>query len=473
MISLLASNIAILLLAVASAEGATAGAKFATDGKGAWVAVWSGRVSGGGADYDILVTHSSDDGYTWSTPAPLNSSYATDSGNDDTPAIATDGSGTWLVTWSSNDPSGGRGTDGDILVARSIDGGSTWVQLGAVNANATTDTGSDLTPAIATSSGIWLVTWSSNDPSSGFGNDGDILVARSTDEGSTWSQLGAVNGNATTDVGRDEAPAIATDHSGSWLIAWSSSDPASGRGTDGDILLSRSTDAGTTWTPLGAVNANPTTDVGRDEAPSIATDGAGNWLVAWSSDDPSGSHGVDGDILVARSSDLGSTWTQLGALNGGATTDVGRDATPAIGTNGSGTWLVAWSSDDPASGRGTDGDILVARSTDAGTTWNQTGAVGGGATTDIGNDQAPSIATSGARTWFVSWSSDDPNTTTTGAATPVQSRSQSDGTTWSTESGVGVSIPVPLPVAPHSALIALALALLGVVTVSLVNRASN
>jgi hypothetical protein len=41
--------------------------------------------------------------------------------------VTTDGQGTWVAVWDSTDSLGGTiGTDGDILVARSTDGGLTW-----------------------------------------------------------------------------------------------------------------------------------------------------------------------------------------------------------------------------------------------------------------------------------------------------------------------------------------------------------
>jgi len=58
----------------------------ANDGKGHWVAVWESTNSLGGTvdhDTDILVSHSEDNGATWSDPAALNSNAGGDSGISD------------------------------------------------------------------------------------------------------------------------------------------------------------------------------------------------------------------------------------------------------------------------------------------------------------------------------------------------------------------------------------------------------
>jgi hypothetical protein len=65
-----------------------------------------------------------------STAAILNSNANTDSGFDDSPDMVTDGLGTWVAVWESNDTLGGTLSNGThIFTSRSTDGGATWSAL--------------------------------------------------------------------------------------------------------------------------------------------------------------------------------------------------------------------------------------------------------------------------------------------------------------------------------------------------------
>ena len=99
------------------------------------------------------------------------------------------------------------------------------------------------------------------------------------------------------------------DGSGTWVAVWTSTGAlADTLGWDRDILVARSTDAGATWTDAVPLNSNAVTDAGDDWAGQIATDGAGTWVVVWESNDSlGGTIGSDFDILVARSTDAGGT----------------------------------------------------------------------------------------------------------------------------------------------------------------------
>ena len=92
----------------------------------------------------------------------------------------------------------------------------------------------------------------------------------------------------------------------------------------------------------------------------MTTDGGGHWVAAWHSHEDLGGIGTDSDILVSRSSDNGATWTAPAALNTNAATDWGSDWLPQVTTDGAGNWLTVWYSSEPwvGSGIGTDYDIL-------------------------------------------------------------------------------------------------------------------
>ena len=94
-----------------------------------------------------------------------------------------------------------------------------------------------------------------------------------------WTAPEALNTNAATDSGDDGWPQVATDSLGNWVAVWESEDSLNGTiGDDYDILVSRSDDDGLNWTAPVPLNTNAGADSGQDLRPQVTTDGAGNWI---------------------------------------------------------------------------------------------------------------------------------------------------------------------------------------------------
>ena len=125
--------------------------------------------------------------------------------------------------------------------------------------------------------------------------------------------------------------------------------------------------------PLPLSPSATTDDLETDWNPTAATDGSGTWVVAWSSDGPvRGTNGTDFDILFARSTDGGITFTTEAPLNTDAATDseeaIGRtfgfeDRWPALAAHGT-RFIAVWHRQ-----RVLSDTIALARSDDAGVTW--------------------------------------------------------------------------------------------------------
>lgn len=330
----------------------------ATNGAGTWLAVWGTLDELGGTigpDDDILVSRSTDNGTTWTVPVPLNTNAATDSGDDFLPEAATDGVGNWVVAWYSGDDLGGTvGTDYDIFVSRSVDDGVTWSPPATLNTNAATDVfpgNDDRAPHVATDgSGNWMVVWQSTDDlDSAIGNDYDILISRSTDNGATWSAAVPLDMSAAIDPGDDSEPTVLTNGTGLWLAIWQSYSGMGGdSGPDQDIVVSQSMDNGAAWTPRTTLNTTAATDsMLQDEFPRAVTDAAGHWVAVWETHEHVGGHLFgEGDVLTSHSADDGATWSPPTALSPNPGTNLRHNLRPCVATDRTGNWLAVWGSDD-------------------------------------------------------------------------------------------------------------------------------
>jgi len=99
-----------------------------------------------------------------------------------------------------------------------------------------------LVPHIATAGlGNWVIVWTEYEY--GLGDfaelaDPEIFFAHSTNNCASWSESDFLNTNATTDLGDDVSPEIATDRLGNGVVVWSSTENLAGSGTDTDIFVS-------------------------------------------------------------------------------------------------------------------------------------------------------------------------------------------------------------------------------------------
>ena len=366
-----------------------------TDGKGNWVAVWwtnddfDGAI---GTDFDIVFSRSDDNGLSWTETQPLNTNAGFDSGADTSPRLALDDQGNWIAFWCTfEDLNGEIGTDSDIVMSKSFDLGATWTPPVPLNSNAHSDSGPDWFPRAANDGqGNWVVIWLSKEDLGGIGVDTDLLVSRSSDDGLSWTDPVPLNNNASSDSGDEDNPEVITDGLGNWLVVWTSFDDLDGTiGSDRDILFARSINDGATWSDPAPLNSYAPFDIGRDTLAKPSTDGQGNWLVIWASrSDLEGTLGLDDDILFARSVDGGASWSDALPLNTNAAIDSGADFRPNITTDGSGIWLAAWDSTEDLSGDiGTDLDILYSLSLDDGANWLDPMPLNSDAPFDSGSDQ--------------------------------------------------------------------------------------
>jgi len=407
-------------LGYSTLDSGTEGAvSLASDGQGVVVAVWhsDANLLGAGRDTDIFASRSLDGGRAWTEPALLNSYATSDSSMDSDlePCIATDGAGTWVVVWdSSHNLNGTIGPDPDIFVARSTDNGATWSAAKPLNSTAGVDffAGDQGARVASDGAGGWLAVWESGyDLGGTVGTDWDVLAARSTDGGITWSNAVLLNSNGAADsqTAYDLWPRIDAAAPGQWVAVWESLDSFDGAlGADWDILYAFSTNGGETWSEALPVADEFLIDDANDLWPTVACDVLGRCVIAWASQLPLDRYGSDWDIMVVRSAEAGNVWTAPVALNSNAVGDWGDDGYPCVATDGFGTWTAVWESAGDIEGAlGPDADVLYAQSVNAGETWTAASHLNNRAPVDTRDDVAPEICAASPGQWVAAWPTQD------------------------------------------------------------------
>ncbi len=379
----------------------------AGDGNGNWIAVWDSTETldgESGNDTDVFYSRTLDDGVTWTEPEPLNTTAYTDSnglsGADQYARIATSGDGTWIATWQS---SNGCFSYLNIVISRSFNNGTSWEEPTVISGCSYSQ--SHYPPAIATDGAeSWVVVWAKPNSIQG-SSDVDIFYARSLQNGQSWSPPRVLNSDAGYDYYDDTRPDIVSLGIGEWLVAWTSLDYFGQEiGFDTDIHYSIS--EGFNWSQLNTLNDNPGS--GHDDFDvRLAVEDDHKWVAVWSSDDPlGGTIGADLDILTSSSID-GVDWTPSAPVNPNAATDVGDDSAPALATDGTGRRVVAWNSTDPLNDEiGDDLDVVLSRSDDAGSSWSEIRSFDYAKTDeDHHDDRQPGVAMDAAGRTVVGWHS--------------------------------------------------------------------
>ena len=297
------------------------------DGAGNFVVVWSG-VGSAGSDTDagsIQARRYDGAGNALGGEFQVNT-WTT--GTQTHPAVACDAAGSFVVAWSSVG-SAGSDTDANSIQARRYDTAGT--PLGAEFQVNVYTTGYQSRAAVASHGGTgFVVVWSSH-VGAGTGNFYSSIQGRRYDAAGT--PLGGEFQVNTYTSGFQGAPAVAADAAGS-VVAWE----GLGGGTDpGSSVQARRYDAA--GTPLGPQFQVNEGTAGEQRRPAVASDGAGNLVVAWESTYTE----TDGHpVIEARRFDAAGT--PLGPDFQVNTSTNFIQTAPAVATDASGNFLVVWSS---------------------------------------------------------------------------------------------------------------------------------
>jgi hypothetical protein len=293
------------------------------------------------------------------------------------PTVAMDSAGNFVIAWTSN-----QGAAADIY-ARRYDASGT-PQTGEFLVNAVSAK-AHVTPVIAMDpAGAFVVAWSSqSQDGSGWG----VFAQRFDASGN--AQGGEFQVNTYTQDDQTN-PAVATDASGNFVVAWQSHNQD---GSGWGVYAQRFNAAGN---PVGGeFRVNSYTQDDQD-SPSVAVESNGNFLVAWES------HNQDGDSWGIYAQRYDAAGNPQGAEFRVNTTTAKEQQFPSVAVDGSGNFIATWQSHEQDG----DGWGVYAQQYDA------AGSPVGGEfrvnTTTAGDQQYASVAADGRGDFVVTWSGAGP-----------------------------------------------------------------
>ena len=242
----------------------------------------------------------------------------------DRPAVASDSAGNFVVVWTSSSQDGSsNGIFGQRYDASGAPLGpefrvNTYTPLSQSNPDIAAD-----------ASGNFVVVWQSDSQD---GSSRGIFGQRYASSG---VPLGADFRVNTFTTGVQDYPSVGADPTGGFVVAWRSYNQ-DGSGTG--VFAQRFASSGA---PLGTEFRVNTTTFGPQGPPSIASDGAGNFIVVWRGDTMSGLNGrAFGQRYSASGAPLGPEFR----VNNSAP---GYQVLPDVASDAAGNFVVVWYTDDP------------------------------------------------------------------------------------------------------------------------------
>jgi hypothetical protein len=291
-------------------------------------------------------------------------------------AVASDPAGNFIVGWTS-----GFTQDGDSFGVFGQRFASSGAPLGPEFRVNTYTTGSQGYVSIAAdATGNFIVVWESG------GQDGSAYGAFGQRYASSGVPLGPEFRVNTYTTGPQYGPRVASDAAGNFVVVWSSNQDGSADGVFGQRFSSSGAPIG----PEFRVNTYTTSGQHR---PSIAADTVGNFVVVWESQGQDGSAvGVFGQRYASGGAPVGPEFR----VN---TFTTNYQSLPAVSTDGSGDFVVAWESYQDGSNNGVFGQRYAASGAALGPEFRVN-------TYTTAAQAYPSVAAASAGNFVLAWQSD-------------------------------------------------------------------
>ena len=343
----------------------------ASDSSGNFVVSWSSSNQDGSLSGIFGQRYSN-------TGVPLGGEFRVNTyttGQQGFPAVASDSAGSFVVTWISYFQDG---SGGGIFAQRYA---TTGAALGGEFLVNTYITGYQGMPSVASASaGNFVVTWDSYQQD---GSARGVFAQRFASNGAALGGEFRVNTYTSQHQSRSS---VASDSAGNFVVAWQS---YAQDGSDLGIFAQRYSSTGL---PLGGEFRVNTYTSSYQAWPSVACDSAGNFVVAWESVAQDGS---TGGIFAQRYS---STGVPLGGEFRVNSYTTSEQRQPVVATDSAGNFVVAWQSPD-GDGAGIFAQRYMSTGAPLGVEFRMNSSV-------VFNQRFPSLASDPAGHFVVVWQSE-------------------------------------------------------------------
>jgi hypothetical protein len=241
-------------------------------------------------------------------------------GDQLTPSVASTPTGTVVVVWESV----GQDGSGGGIFGRRYDAAGTPLDPSEFQINTYTTSTQRLPSVTSDASGNFVVVWQGNHDGSGYG----VFARRYDAAGNALGDEFQVNSYTTSS---QSGPAVASYWTGNFVVAWHSS-PQDGNAFG---VFAQRYDA--TGAPVGGEFRVNSYTTGNQFSPTVASDGSGNFVVAWDSDQGTGAYG----IFAQRYDSAGVRQGGEFRVNAHTTFNQGS---PALAAEFDGDFVVVWQS---------------------------------------------------------------------------------------------------------------------------------
>ncbi len=249
------------------------------------------------------------------------------------PSVSVDAAGNYVVAWESSGSSGGDTGSVSIQTRRFAADGTA---LGAQFQVNTYTTGGQLNPQVALdSAGNFLVVWNSDGSTGTDNNSTSIQGRRYAADGAALGGQFQVNSYTTSG---QRYPAAVADSEGNFIVVW---DSFGSNGTDTSSFSIQAQCFAANGAALGAQFQVNTYTTSVQRYPTVAVDGAGNFLVVWQS---LGSSGTDSDSFSIRGRRFDVHGVPVGADAQVNSYTTSSQELPVVASTGAGGFVVVWQS---------------------------------------------------------------------------------------------------------------------------------